>query len=96
VSLARLLPSGLNIIDDIVAMEGQEIHGRAVGMRTVVASRDRVAADAVAAAIMGFSEGEVPHLALAAEMGLGEARLANINVVGPPISSVRRGFKRGM
>jgi len=96
VSLARLLPSGLNIIDGIVAMEGQEIHGRAVGMRTVVASRDRVAADAVAAAIMGFSEGEVPHLALAAEMGLGEARLANINVVGPPISSVRRGFKRGM
>ena len=96
VSLARLLPSALNIIDGIVAMEGQEIHGRPVEMRTVVASRDRVAADAVAAAIMGFSEGEVPHLALAAEMGLGEARLADIDVVGSPLSSIRRDFKRGM
>jgi len=96
VSLARLLPSALNIIDGIVAMEGQEIHGRPVGMRTVIASRDYVAADAVAAAIMGFAEGEVRHIALAAEMGLGEARLANIDVVGPTLSSIRRELKRTM
>jgi len=96
VSLARLLPPALNIIDGIVAMEGQEIHGRAVGMRIVIGSRDCVAADAVAAAIMGFAEGEVRHIALAAEMGLGEARLANIDVVGPPLSSISRTFKRTM
>ncbi|HIE50570.1 MAG TPA: DUF362 domain-containing protein [Armatimonadetes bacterium] len=94
VDLAQVVPPTLNIIDGIVGLERQEIHGRPVGMKVVLASRDVVAVDAVAAAVMGFAEGEVHHIALAGEWGLGQARLAEIEILGPKVTSLRRPFQR--
>ena len=65
----------------------------------LVAGRDAVATDAVAAAVMGFEpaapSGSPPfvggenHLALANDLGLGTNRLAEIGVTGPQIDEVR-------
>lgn len=86
--------SELNLIDGLVGHERHEIYGKSVGMELLIASRDPVAADAVGAAVMGFQEGEVGHIALAGEMGLGKASLDKIEIHGPAIEQVRRPFRR--
>lgn len=86
--------SELNLIDGIVGHERGEIHGNPVGMELLVAGQDLVAADAVGAAVMGFEEGEVGHIALAGEMGLGQASLEEIELRGPAIEQVKRSFRR--
>jgi uncharacterized protein (DUF362 family) len=78
-----------------VGLEGDEIHGNPVGVGIVIASRDWVAADAVGAAVMGFSEGEVGHIPLAEQHGFGIGTLANIELRCASIESVRKPFKRG-
>jgi uncharacterized protein (DUF362 family)/Pyruvate/2-oxoacid:ferredoxin oxidoreductase delta subunit len=78
----------LNILDGVVAMEGDGPSGgrpRPVG--AILAGEDGVAVDAVAAGMMGFGEGKVPTLRIAAERGLGVATLADIDVVGVAPSS---------
>jgi len=87
--------SEVNIIDGIVGLEGDEIHGNPVGVGVVIASRDWVAADAVGAAVMGFSEGEVEHIPLAEQHGFGTGTLSNIELRGASIESVRKPFKHG-
>jgi len=86
--------SELNLIDGLVGHERGEIHGDPMGMELLIASRDPVAADAVGVAVMGFEEGEVGHIALAGEMGLGQASLDEIELHGPAIERVRRRFSR--
>jgi uncharacterized protein (DUF362 family) len=86
--------SELNLIDGLVGHERAEIHGDPVGMEVLIASRDPVAADAVGAAVMGFDEGEVHHIALAGEMGLGRALLDEVELRGPAIEQVTRSFRR--
>ncbi len=86
--------SYVNIIDGIVGHESDEIHGSPVGAGIIIASRDWVAADAVGAAVMGFSEGEVGHIPLAEQYGFGIGTLENIEVQGASIESVKKPFKR--
>lgn len=87
--------SEINIIDGIVGLEGDEIHGNPVGVGVVITSRDWVAADAIGAAVMEFSEGAVGHIPLAEQHGFGIGTLANIEVRGASIESVRKPFKHG-
>ncbi|MDY7039321.1 MAG: DUF362 domain-containing protein [Chloroflexota bacterium] len=47
---------------------------------------DALAVDVVGARVLGYNVAEVEHLRLAAEWGLGEGDLANIEVVGVPLS----------
>jgi hypothetical protein len=65
-------------------------------MNLLITSRDLVAADAVAGAIMGFTTDEVLLTRYAGERGLGNANLADIEVVGEPIERVRRRFLRSV
>jgi hypothetical protein len=53
-----------------------------------------VAGDAVAGSIMGFEPGELLVTKIAYERGLGEMNLDNISVLGAPLESVKRRFKR--
>jgi len=92
--LRAVAHSELNLIDGLVGHERGEIHGTPMGMELLIASRDPVAADAVGAAVMGFEEGEVGHIALAGGMGLGQASLDEIELQGPAIERVRRPFRR--
>jgi uncharacterized protein (DUF362 family) len=104
-NLAR--PVHLSIIDGIRTGEagaGPWDRGLSpVQPGVLIASRDPVAADAVATAVMGFDpsapSGSFPfthgdnHLTLAREIGLGTDRLSEIGIYGPPIQDVLFPFK---
>lgn len=91
----RIRKADLTIVDALIGMEGQGPHaGTPVEMNLVIAGTDTVAVDAVTANIMGFEPMEVPAIRCAGTEKLGEIDLSRIEVVGEPIASVRRFFKR--
>ena len=91
----RIRKADLTIVDALIGMEGQGPHaGTPVEMNLVIAGTDTVAVDAVTASIMGFEPMEVPAIRCAGTEKLGEIDLSRIEVVGEPIASVRRFFKR--
>ena len=93
--ILRIRRIDLNVMDALVAQEADHAaDGRPVEMGLILASRDAVALDAVAGAVMGLGPEEVDTTRLAGEAGLGEADLAKIEVVGEPIEAVRRPFAR--
>lgn len=78
-----LRPPDVSIMDAVYAMEGQGPSGgkpRFVGK--VIAARDAVALDAVAAQIMGMRVDDLPVLSAARQRELGEADLLRITVEG--------------
>ena len=79
--MATVLFPHLSVIDGTVGMEGMgPAYGTAKPMGIVVAGGNPLSTDAVAARLMGFNPGDIPHLQLAAENGLGEIRLKNVSV----------------
>ena len=93
--ILRLRKPDLNLLDGLVGQEADHAaDGRPVEMGLIVASRDAVALDAVAGAIMGLDPSEVDTTRIAGQVGLGEADLSKIAVVGETIESVRRPFER--
>ena len=91
VALSNAAKPHISIIDGFVAMhrEGPR-HGTPIRLGTVVASVDAVAADAVAAAVMGFDPMKIGYLKHAHDAGLGRAELDGINIVGDSLASVAR------
>jgi len=59
----------------------------------ILASSDPVAIDAISAKMMGFNPMDIPYIRMCDEMGLGNGRLENIEVIGEDISQVNFGFK---
>ena len=93
----KLLQPALNIIDGIVAMEGQAPYLSLEvvrDMNVIVAGSDGVAVDAVASECMGIHPFEVPTTRIASNQGLGEADIKKIEILGRKIEDVRRHFKR--
>jgi len=104
-NLAR--PVHLAVIDGIITAEGGagvwDTGFNQVRPGVLIASRDPVAADSVAAAVMGFDpaapSGTLPflygdnHLTLAHETGLGSNRLSEIGVAGPSIQEIQFPFR---
>ncbi len=87
----------LCIVDGLKAMEGDgPIYGDPVDMGVLLAGDDPVATDAVGAAVMGFDHPirEIGPIGIAYSQGLGEANLEKIEVLGEPISNVRKRLKR--
>jgi len=82
VALNRLVKSQINVIDAIDAMEGDHNRGDLIHLGLFIAGRDRVATDAVASAQIGLPSGKVPLLKMAAEAGLGESRVEQIEIAG--------------
>jgi uncharacterized protein (DUF362 family) len=96
VDLARVIRPTLNIVDGLVGAEMDETHGRPVPMGIVIAGTDLVAVDTIGAAVMGVDPLTVRHLQLAAQQGLGIGALAEITVVGDPISAVSTRFSQAL
>jgi hypothetical protein len=93
--ILKIIKTDLTIIDGIIAMEGYGPHaGTAKRMDVIVASRDVVAADAVATAIMGIDPLEPPSTQVATCEGLGKGNLSEIEVVGTSIEEFKQHFKR--
>jgi uncharacterized protein (DUF362 family)/Pyruvate/2-oxoacid:ferredoxin oxidoreductase delta subunit len=86
------------LMDAIDAMEGNGPNSgakRRVGL--LIASRDSVALDAVAAAAVGFNPGDIPTTVLAEKRGLGVGELGKIDVRGESLGAVRvPDFKKPM
>ncbi|MBW1996654.1 MAG: DUF362 domain-containing protein [Deltaproteobacteria bacterium] len=98
VDLNRFFQPKLNIVDGIIAHEGQgPMFGTPVpDMNVLVAGDDCVAVDAVASAVMGIDPREAPTTRLAVCQGLGTADLSRIKIKGRRINEVRRHFLRPM
>lgn len=95
VDLDKLVMPQLTVIDGTVAMEGMgPAHGTPVNFGIIISSFDTVAADTVAASVMGIDPVEIEYIQLAAEQGLGCADFSQIEVVGLLIQKVKRSFKR--
>jgi uncharacterized protein (DUF362 family)/NAD-dependent dihydropyrimidine dehydrogenase PreA subunit len=88
--LYGIIRPGLTIFDAIEAMEGNgPSAGNLVTPGLVIASPDGVAADAVAAELVGVPAEKVLTTRLCAEAGLGRGRLAEIEVVGESLEAAR-------
>ena len=85
------------LIDGIVGQEGfvpgSGVCGSPVKMNTIIAGSDFVAVDAVGAYIMGRDPLQVNHIRYSHEMGLGEAHVENIPILGEHPDTVRRKFR---
>jgi uncharacterized protein (DUF362 family) len=95
VDILQTLKPSLTVMDGTVAQEGfGPIFGDPVDLRVILASKDLVAADAVASLIMGYKPEDVLITKFAAERGLGEIDINKIEVTGTAIDEVKRRFKR--
>jgi len=82
--MASVLLPHLAIIDGTVGMEGMgPAYGKKKKMGLIVVGDNALSADVIAARLMGFDPGSVPHLRLTARKGLGEIRPEKIPVEPP-------------
>lgn len=95
VDLNKVALPDVTIIDGTVGMEGLgPTHGDPVNLGVLITSRDTVAADAVAATVMGIDPMEIDYVKLAKEEGLGCADISKIEIVGEKLDSAIKPFKR--
>jgi uncharacterized protein (DUF362 family) len=84
------------VIDGIVGQEGfvpgSGVCGTPVRMNTIIAGTDFVAVDAVGAYLMGMDPLQVNHIRYSHEMGLGEASVEKLRILGEHPGAVRRKF----
>ncbi len=93
--LARLIPPHLAVLDGFQAMEGDgPNHGTPVDWRVAIASADWLAADTLAAHLMGVEIGEVGYLDYCRRAGLGQGDLDRMDITGnAPMAECRRVFQ---
>ena len=94
VDIYQLIRPGLAVMDAIVSMEGNgPAAGRPRRTGLILASRDPVAVDVVAAALVGVEPSVIPTTRLAAARGLGPSSLDNVEIVGMPLEQARVSFR---
>lgn len=82
-TLARYIPPHLGIIDGFLGMEGPGPgYGEPVELQVAIASTDFLAADTVAAKLMGYDIDEIGYLYYCKLKGLGVGDLKKIEIVG--------------
>jgi uncharacterized protein (DUF362 family) len=92
--LARLVPPQLSVIDGFQGMEGEgPADGEEVNLGIAIASTDFVAADSLAATLMGFDPEEIGYLFYCWQKGLGEIDVSKMSVIGETVESCIRPFK---
>ncbi len=95
VDAVRANKLGLVVIDGSTAMEGNgPSDGPLVPMETIVAGVNPLAADMVAASLMGFKPTDIPTFTWANKAGMRPERLEEIEIRGEPLDKVRRTFAR--
>jgi len=92
--LAQKVYPDLAIIDGFEAMEGNGPgDGTPFDSRVVLASRDALAADTIAARVMGFDPRRILYLTAMTEAGMGQGEVEKINVIGTPLDQCLYKFK---
>jgi len=93
VDINSVVRPDFTVIDGFVGMEGRgPVHGEPVRMDLIIAGRDPVATDAIAARVMGFDPVKIYHINRAQERGIG--RFSDIEIVGEKLNDVKRVFDR--
>ncbi len=89
---------GLSVIDATTAMQGQgpavSQGGSLVEMNLIIASKNALAADMVAANIMGFEPTEIDTFKWAWKAGMTPSNIEDVEVVGEKIENVQQQFQR--
>jgi uncharacterized protein (DUF362 family) len=84
----------LNVVDGLVGMEGTgAVAGDPVPLGLVMAGANPLAVDRVASALAGIEADRITYLQMAAEAGLGPARLSDIEILGEAIEDLKRPFR---
>ncbi len=95
VDLFSSVPPRLNVMDAVVAMEGEGPsagYPRQVGL--ILASPDGVALDAVASRIVGFNPMAIHTIAIADARKIGVGNIQQVEILGPDLDEVTvKGFK---
>jgi len=94
VHLYKLVTPSLNIVDAVLAMEGNgPSSGRPRMLGLLMAGEDAVAVDAAAARVIGYPEGFIDTTRVASAMGLGEGNVAALSLVGDGAGERAEGFE---
>ncbi len=104
--LARAYPPHLSVIDGCIGMEGNgPIDGDPVQWGVAIASQDPVAADCLAAQLMGFDISDIGYLWYCYRKGLGAAEISQMELLGadpqdcycrfrpPPACEAQKGWR---
>jgi uncharacterized protein (DUF362 family) len=98
VDMVKANKLGLSVIDATTAMQGQgpsvSHGGTLVDMNLIIASRNALAADMVAANVMGFEPIEIDMFKWAWNAGMHPTNIEHIQIVGEKIEKVRQQFQR--
>jgi len=81
--LNTVIIPNLTIIDATLCSLEWELGGRPVRLNTILAGRNVLATDIVAASMLGYRIDEVKHLHLAAQAHLGPASIEEIEIISP-------------
>lgn len=91
--LAKTLRSDMTVVDGGMCMEGNgPVVGNPRRMGVIVAGADVVAVDSLCCRLMGFSPGEIGHVAGSARLGVGV--MEGYDVVGDPWEGLVCQFER--
>lgn len=98
VDMATVVGVDYVVVDAITALERAytRANGSPLHRNMILAGRDPVAVDAVAARLMGFNPDDISHVTMAAMTGLGIADLDRIDVVGESIESAAYLFQKNI
>lgn len=92
--LARVVVPQLSVIDGFQGMEGEgPADGEEVNLGIAIASTDFVAADSLAATLMGFEPKEIGYLFYCWQRGLGEIDISEMRIIGETVESCIHPFK---
>jgi uncharacterized protein (DUF362 family) len=98
VDMVRANKMGLVVIDASMAMQGQgpSVHqgGKLVKMDLIIAGMNPLAADMVAAYLMGFQPEEISTFVWAWKAGMTPTNITEIEIRGTKLNDVRRNFLR--
>ncbi|MFP3153945.1 DUF362 domain-containing protein [Lachnospiraceae bacterium ZAX-1] len=96
VDINRTLKPVMVVVDGTIAQEGYgPLFGDPVEMGVIVASKNIVSGDAVAAMLMGYEPKEVGIIRIGSKLaGIGSMSLDDIEIVGNTIEETARVFKR--
>lgn len=94
-NLARQIAPDLAVLDGFEAMEGNgPVSGTPVDHRIALASTDWLAADSLAATLMGFDLADIGYLTFAAQAGMGEGDPQKLEILGEPYQRHIRTYRR--
>ncbi len=100
VDMVKANKIGLNVIDASMAMQGQGPSasggGELVKMNLIIAGTNALAADMVAAKVMGFESEEIDTFKWAWKAGMKPAKISDIEIAGEKIEDVRKQFRKPM